>query len=138
MSATFSQEPDLESFLTTLVNRHDVAQVLLFGPEGKPFYVGRPPLSERHLGVLGDALDFIEVMEERQPKPFLGRNGSGGYLVAALGGWSDFYLVAIENEATRPAAEARVATMRDEVLSWAGKDPERRELLGARENPVAG
>ena len=102
---------------------------LLFGPSGDLFWAARTPIRRAEIRVLTTALDFIEAMSgatEAIPGP-----PSGGPLhVAALGGFTDRYLVVLfEHTDENVGAEARVATIRDEVDRWAAADPDRMELI---------
>jgi hypothetical protein len=57
---------------------------------------------------------------------------------AALGGWSDLYLVVLGIEPDREAAEARVGQERDALLTGAAGRPERREFLEPPRPRIAG
>jgi hypothetical protein len=110
----------IDAFVTRILNtilaRHGGQQVFLFGPAGEPFWCARHPFPHSDLGILSEAVDLIERKAANSPKPFLGHDSAGRFTVAALGGDSDLYLVAVNEGPDRIAAEARVAKIRSDLV----------------------
>ncbi len=106
---------------------HGGGQVLLFGPEGKPFWAARVPLDEREQSAFRASLSGIKRLEKEHPRPFLSRNPSGDCVAAALDDREDLVVVLFADVRTQAAAEARVAAARAELAETAARI---RELSG--------
>lgn len=124
---------NLDAFVTGLCHRilarHGGTQIFLFGPQGEPFWAARVPVQQEELLRLSEALDLIEATEALRPKPFLARDSLKGFTIAALDDRHDLYIVLFDEGPSRPAAEARIAAVLQEMAPHA--EPIRRAWLAA-------
>ena len=103
------------ALLKRALARHGGTQAFLFGPSGDPFWAARAPVAQAELGLLAEALDLLESLEEDHQRPFIGHDEGGRFVVAALDAAEDAYVVVLSTELDRLAAEARVVLMREEL-----------------------
>ena len=101
--------------LHSVLARYKADQIVLFGPEGEPFWVARDPISEDELRIFENAVDFLAKLESTHEKPFAARAPDGSCSVAALATDSDLFIVLIDRD-PHPHAEARVALVRDALF----------------------
>ena len=127
---------DLQRYLRHVSERWWGAQVFLFDATGNKFWAARHKIRAAEIAQLRAALDYIEECEEQQPKPFLSHSVELSVTVAALGGWSDLYLVVLAGEPDRARAEARLALDRDELGTWLSEDPQRIEVLRTTQSGI--
>lgn len=100
--------------LHRLIGRHRYTQIYLFGPAGEPFWAAQMPLDEAELPLLSEALDLIESAEAAHEKPFIAHDRQGRFVVAAIDGNEDLYVVLVTPDREADVKHAWVSRERIE------------------------
>lgn len=126
-----SAPEDAESLLRSLKRhlredrlRTGADNVLLFGPEGSPFWAAKLPLDPAHLRCLERALEAIEAQAALQPRPFLGTDVEGGFSFGALER-PELYFVLVGPPGA-PHAPAAAQLLKSGLEQWLDGAPGRR------------
>lgn len=93
------------------------SQAFFFNGDGEPFWAARIPVTEAEVALFAEAIDLIQALEARTPKPFIGHDQDGRFSVLGFSEQSNLYLACLNSGPDRVAAEQRLLALRDEHRS---------------------
>lgn len=97
---------ELDARIRKILSMLDGGQAFLFGPTGEPFIAMGKRVTPSELALLRSALEFIEKQEAHHPRPLLGRDPSGRFVLTALDEREDLWVVVLTFAGGNPAAAA--------------------------------
>ena len=97
---------DLDARVRKTLSMLDGGQAFLFGPAGEPFIALGKRVTSAELALLRSALELIEKLDAKHPRPFVGRDPHGHFVLTALDEREDLWVVVLTFAGGNPAAAA--------------------------------
>jgi len=97
-----------------------VTQAFLFDGAGGSFWPAYAPISPEELVLLEEAIELTIELEQELKKPFIGHDPNRRFSITAMSEESNLYLVCLNLDPKREAAEVALVDMRAALVPHLG------------------